>query len=346
MTDKDRAGGALERAASLERELRALPPGPTGRLELLEERQALEQALATLDPGERGGLERALERIDRLGRQRIGAFLSLNPARRAALARLGGAAGWWWGLRVECDPAGLAALSAGLLDSTEREELQRHLGRCADCREELRWLGELDPVLSTPDGEHLSPADLVAHAAGEGEAGWRRAVAGHLASCAECQRLARGAGAGLDEAGRVEAGLALLAAREGGGPEVADAVHLPLALDLPRAPRALAADPAPSDGPPLPRERRVLLVAGDHTLVLWVEAGRVQLALFAAEPGRLPLSVTVEGRPVPASESTPEARRHDLGPAGRLAGKTLVVELGQVHRSWTLVLDESETEER
>jgi len=321
---------------------------------LLEQRERLEavawgarQLGLPLD-----SLWRRLQRIDRLGQRQIRSFLCHNAARREARARLDPDArdGWWWSLRVDCEPDGLAALALGGADDVDdRRRLKQHLRGCADCQRELGLLQRLDALLGAPDEDHLSVEALSAHAAGEGSAAQRDALSRHLAQCPQCRQLLQGASAGLAEAEQVEAGLALLAAGQDRIDEVdvkdgRQWLHLPLGIGEPVEARALAADPALADDAPLPQRRSVLLEqASDYRLVYWAVAGRGQLGLFADRPDRIDLSVSLEGRALGFVEEV-GARLFDLGPVARLAGCRLEVELtleGQrQRRSWTLVQGE------
>jgi hypothetical protein len=328
----------------LERRLSGLDEGERGPLEILEHRERLAAVVAGahLLGLPCGPIERRLEAIDQLGETRVGAFLHLNDTRRAALDQLGPKAGrcWWWRARLDCDREALAGLGIGARadsEDREREALIEHVAACVHCQRELRWLSRLDTLLGPGAEEgHPSTADLLAHAAGEGEASSRQTIAAHLEGCASCRGLLAGARAGLAEAERIEVGLSLQRA-----PQVETQtddlwpVHL-LPVAMPAQPRALAADPA-EEPSPLPSERRVLWERGELRLVFHVVAGRGELGLFGEEQGHADLEVTLDGERLEPAESEPEARVFDLGPLGRLVGRTLAIKLDDWERSWTLI---------
>jgi hypothetical protein len=330
------------RLNELEQGLSGLDEGERGPLEILEHREHLAAVVAgahllglPCQP-----IERRLEAIDQLGETRVGAFLHLNDTRRAALDQLGPEARrCWWGARIDCDREALAELGIGARTNTAVTE---HLAECVHCQRELRWLSRLDTLLGPGAEEgHPSTADLLAHAAGEGEASVRQAVAEHLEGRASCRRLLAGARAGLAEAERIEAGLSLqLAPKAETRADDLMPVHLLLPVAMPEQPRALAADPA-EELSPLPSGRQVLLELGELRLVFHAVAGRGELGLFGEAQQQADLAVTLDGERLEPAESEPEGRVFDLGPLGRLAGRTLAVKLDHLERSWTLIEDKA-----
>jgi hypothetical protein len=198
-----------------------------------------------------------------------------------------------------------------------------------------RWLVELARLLPEPDEQHPRAFELVAYAAGELAGARRDLVAAHLAACGDCQRLERGARAGLDEAGRVEQGLAALgAAAATQAPEAAPSLHLPLVLGSTPALRALAADGAAPARAPVPEDRRVLLEVEGLLRAVYYRIGvEATVAVFAERVAELEVSVALDDQPLAAARD-PEAVRFALGPAGALAGRVLELTVAHDGDSW------------
>jgi hypothetical protein len=190
------------------------------------------------------------------------------------------------------------------------------------------WLEGL--LGGAPDG-HPSSAQLCAHAAGELSAEERDDLAQHLQGCASCRELHHAARAGLDEAERIERGLALAAALRADPRAAAPdtPIHLPLAVAPAPAARALAAT-ADAEPAPCPADRRVVLEQpGLYRVVYFREGADARLGLFA--DGRrelaLELEVQLDGEVLRASVDDPEALVFDLGKLAALAGRTLELRL-------------------
>jgi hypothetical protein len=320
--------------------------------QLLQRRERLEAVIwgARWAVGEPplAALAQQVERVDRLGRAAVSSFLVCNPARRAAADELdpaAAAASWWWTLRARCDPLGLVQLLDDALDGARREAVLEHLRTCGSCQEDARWLGRVEGLLGPVTEGHVASAELTAFAAGELPAARREAIATHLAECEGCRQLQWAAAAGLEEAEKVERSLAALEAVAAQEEEALPVVHLPFAIAPPARAVALAADTATAAAP-LPRDRRVLLEEpGRFRLVYYHVDGQGRAGLFCDDPAaEVTLEADLDGEPLVPARDPEGALTLDLGPAGRLPGRTLAVRLGLAgaarRLSWTFVEEE------
>lgn len=191
------------------------------------------------------------------------------------------------------------------------------------------WLSRVDALLGgTPEG-HPSSALLSAHAAGDLSATERGAITAHLQGCNLCRELHAAARAGLDEAERIERGLALEAALRSppGPPQATNAVHVPFLIAPPPAPRALAAT-ACAEPAPAPADRRVLFdQPGVGRIVTFREAAAARLGLFAEQLAELSVELWLDGAVLSPLLVEPEVILFDLGPATSLPGRTLGLRL-------------------